>query len=477
MPARRLRITSPHDRDFERDIERIKHEQDLPLAFPDDVEQAAAEAARHPRLPGLDRTDIPFVTIDPPGAMDLDQALHIERHGDGYRVHYAIADVAAFVTAGDPVDLEAQRRGETLYGADRKIPLHPKSLSEDAASLLPDQVRPALLWTIDLDADGEDTDIDVRRALVRSRAKLDYDGVQADIDAGRIAPMWQLLREVGERRIRRQHQRGAISLDMPEQEIGIKDGHWMLTYRGRHPVEEWNEQISLLTGMAAAQLMVKAQTGLLRTLPKAEPVVATRLRHTAHALDIDWPANLSTSDFINALRADVPAHVAMMLACTAMLRGADYITFHGELPPARQHAGLAAEYTHTTAPLRRLVDRYCGEICVALCAGKAVPAWVLDALPSLPERMREASHRASRYEHAVVDLVEAVLLQHRVGEVFTGSIIEVDRHHPERGDAMVRDPAIEARVSGDQPLPLGERIQLKLLEANPEQHQVRFRLV
>ena len=64
--------------------------------------------------------------------MDLDQALHIERDGDGYVVHYAIADVAAFVTPGDPVDVEANRRGETLYGADSKVPLHPKVISEDA---------------------------------------------------------------------------------------------------------------------------------------------------------------------------------------------------------------------------------------------------------------------------------------------------------------------------------------------------------
>ena len=89
--------------------------------------------------------------------MDLDQALHIERRGRGYRVHYAIADVAAFVPADGPVDLEAHRRGETLYGADHRTPLHPTVLSEGAASLLPEQVRPAVLWTIDLDATGECT--------------------------------------------------------------------------------------------------------------------------------------------------------------------------------------------------------------------------------------------------------------------------------------------------------------------------------
>src|SRR3546814_13642403 len=103
--------------------------------------------------------------------MDLDQAMFVERVGDGYRVHYAIADVGAFVSPGDPIDLEANRRGETLYGADGKIPLHPKALSEDMASLLPGELRPALLWTIDLDATGEGIAVDVCGARGKSRAK------------------------------------------------------------------------------------------------------------------------------------------------------------------------------------------------------------------------------------------------------------------------------------------------------------------
>ncbi|HET6586560.1 MAG TPA: RNB domain-containing ribonuclease, partial [Oleiagrimonas sp.] len=127
-----------------------------------------------------------------------------------------------------------------------------------------------------------------------------------------------------------------------------------------------------------------------------------------------------------------------------------------------------------TAPLRRLVDRYTGEICVALCAGVAVPSWVLDALPDLPDTMREAGHRASRFEHAVLDLVEAVILENRIGETFAGSIIDVDHDHPERGDAMVRMPAIEARVDGDGALPLGQRVKLKLVQADPALRRVRF---
>ena len=148
----------------------IQAEMKLPLAFPAEVEAAAERAAANPRLPALDRTDVPLITIDPPESMDLDQAMYVEHSNGGYRVYYAIADVAAFVSAGDPIDLEANRRGETLYGAEAKIPLHPKVLSEGATSLLPGQLRPALLWTIELDKSGEISSIDVRRARVSSRA-------------------------------------------------------------------------------------------------------------------------------------------------------------------------------------------------------------------------------------------------------------------------------------------------------------------
>src|SRR6478736_2755105 len=237
-------------------ITAIQAELDVTPTFPDAVERAAAEAAAAPRLPELDRTDIPFVTIDPESARDLDQAMHIERAGDGYVVHYAIADVAAFVSPGDPVDVEANRRGESLYGADSKIPLHPKVLSEGAASLLPDQVRPALLWTIALDATGDGTSVHVERARVRSVAKLSYDGVQQMFDTdsfeGPYADSLRLLKEIGEKRQALEVARSGVNLPLPDQEIAIEGDQWRLEYRSQLPVEDWNAQISLLTGFGAA---------------------------------------------------------------------------------------------------------------------------------------------------------------------------------------------------------------------------------
>lgn len=472
--TRRLYIPRSADGVLADGVRKIQLEMHLPTAFPAAVEAAAEKAALRPRLPDHDRSDISLVTIDPPGAMDLDQAMFVEQHGDGYRVYYAIADVAAFVSAGDAIDIEANRRGETLYGADAKIPLHPKVLSEGAASLLPDQTRPALLWTMQLDASGEGTAVDVRRALVRSRAKLDYASVQARIDADNAEPMWAVLRRIGELRKQREAKRGGVSLSLPEQEIHVVKGRWQLEFRAHHLIDDWNEQISLLTGMAGAHLMVEAGVGLLRTLPEPPAWAISRLRRTADALGIAWPDSTGYPAFIRSLDPTQPLHVAMMVASTSVLRGAGYTAFHGEVPEHPMHSALASTYAHVTAPLRRLVDRYGGEICIAICAGRDVPDWVLGALPSLPATMRESAQRASRYEHAMVDLAESVALAARVGETFEGVIVDVDHNDLQRGVAVIRDPAIEARVTGSHALPLGKRVKMTLTEADPATRSTRF---
>jgi exoribonuclease R len=457
-------------------ISAIQQELAVTPEFPAEVVEAAERAAAAPRLPDLDRTDIPFVTIDPAGSMDLDQALHLERDGSGYVVHYAIADVAAFVAPGDPVDVEANRRGETLYGAGSTIPLHPTVLSEGATSLLPDQVRPALLWTIKVDGDGEGTDVQVVRARVRSRAKLDYEGVQAQVDAGTADPVFGLLAEVGELRKKREAARGGVSLPIPEQVVDV-DGHrWTLDFRRMLPVEEWNAQISLLTGMAAASLMVYARVGLLRTLPPPDNRDVQRLHRTAKALHIDWPAEQLYPDFIRSLDPAKPNHAAMVVACTRLLRGSGYVGFDGEVPEQPEHAALASEYAHVTAPLRRLGDRYAGEICLALCAGTDVPRWVLDKLDELPRTLQDSGRRAHQYEKAVLDLVESAVLHDRVGETFAGVVVQVDEDDARHGDVVVQEPAIESSISSAHDLPLGTDVSARLVQADVPTRTVRFEL-
>ncbi|MEU8625632.1 RNB domain-containing ribonuclease [Streptomyces sp. NPDC048669] len=455
----------------------LRTELGLPDDFPPDVLAEAAEAARNPAVAGHeDATELPFLTIDPPTSTDLDQAMHLERRAHGYRVHYAIADVAAFVRPGGALDTEAHRRVTTLYFPDGKVPLHPTSLSEGAASLLPGQTRPAVLWEIDLDTEGRAVATRVRRALVRSRAKLDYAGVQQRIDAGTAEESLALLRDIGTLREEQEVARGGISLNVPEQEIVERDGGYGLEYRAPLPADGWNAQISLLTGMAAARLMTGTGTGILRTLPVAPDGAVARLRRSAEALHIDWPHHVPYARIVRSLDPRKTSHAAFLQDCTTLLRGAGYTVFeNGELPTPAVHAAVADLYTHCTAPLRRLVDRYAAELCVAAAADREPPEWVLAALPALPKEMADGTRRANTVERECVDLVEAALLKDRIGAVFDGYVVDVKEQEPTTGTIHIDDPAIVGRIEGGTTrLPLGERLRVRLTQADPGSAKVLF---
>jgi exoribonuclease R len=168
MPTRHVSLRASEPPALTEGLRRLRASLGVPKSFPADVLAEADRAAAGPRLPSRDRTDIEFVTLDPEGSTDLDQAFHLSRTPAGFLLRYAIADVAAFVTAGGRLDAEAHARGETLYAPTKRTPLHPPVLSEGATSLLPDQVRPALLWELQLDHDGATVDTHVERALVRT---------------------------------------------------------------------------------------------------------------------------------------------------------------------------------------------------------------------------------------------------------------------------------------------------------------------
>ena len=451
---------------------KIRAELKLPESFPPEVEAEAHNAAEELALRPDDVTDLPFLTIDPPGSMDLDQAMHLERRNGGYRVRYAIADVASFVAPGGAIDTEARLRGETLYSPDTRTPLHPPSLSEGAASLLPGELRRALLWTIDLDGSGEERAVDVRRAVVRSVDRLDYVGAQAAIDGGTSDERLNLLAEVGELRKKQEIERGGISLPIPEQEIVEEDGHFRLGYRVPLPVESWNEQMSLLTGMSAAALMLHAEIGVLRTLPTSPIEEIHKLRRAAQVLDVRWPEQEPYAEMIRGLNPSNPRHAALLEDATTLLRGAGYTAFDGGVPERATHAAVAAPYAHATAPLRRLVDRYVGEVCISVCAGLEVPGWVRAALPGLPARMADSDRRAGELERECVALMEAAVLADSVGQTFAAAVIDVN--HKGGGTVQLAEPAVRASCEGN--LPLGEAVRVRLVMADVESRSVRFAL-
>ncbi|MGW0065337.1 RNB domain-containing ribonuclease, partial [Streptosporangium sandarakinum] len=435
-------------------FERIRRELQLPEEFPLAVIDEAEWVAQAPVLPELDRTDLPFITIDPPGSMDLDQAMHLEERPGGYRVWYAVADVGAFVRPGGAIDLEARERGETVYLPDGRVPLHPPVLSEGAASLLPGVTRSAALWCVDLDSDGRIVGADVTRALVRSRERLDYDYVQAAVDTGTADGTLRLLAEIGRLRLALERDRGGISLPTPEQEV-VPDGDgYRVELRASLDAETWNAQISLLTGMAAASMMLDAEIGLLRVLPPAPAEEVARMRRAAAALGVSWPEDASYGDVVHGLDPRVPEHAAFLRESTVLLRGAGYVAFNGEPPRQAEHAAVAAPYAHVTAPLRRLVDRYATEICLAVAAGEPVPEGIQAVMGELPDIMQATGRRAGAAERACVDLVEAFVLRDRVGQTFDAVVIDV-ADDGQSGVVQVTGPAVVARCDGER-LPLGE---------------------
>lgn len=464
------------------DFAALRAELDLPPAsatdrFPADVLAEAGVIAELGLSPVEDATDLPLVTIDPPGSRDLDQAVLVERVGTGFRVHYAIADLGSVIPAGGAVDAEARRRGQTIYLPDGRVPLHPPVLSEGALSLLPDQVRRAALWTIDVDEHGVAGTATVRRARVRSTARLDYDGVQASVDAGTPHPSIEALGDLGRLRRALRVSLGAVELALPEQEVvRVDDGpsagaDWVVRMHRRTEVDAWNAEVSLLTGMAAAELMLGVGIGLLRTLPPAEPAALQRFLDTARVLGVPVSAGATPSEVLAALDPGEPASIALMREATGLLRGAGYEAFDGAPPAQPLHAGIGAPYAHVTAPLRRLADRFGTEVCLAVCAGVPVPQWVRDALPSLGELMRASDQRASAADRAAVDLAESWELAGRIGETFEAIVMRADE---DGGEVLVLEPPVVAGCSGAG-LSEGQRVDVVLDHVDEDRRQVSFR--
>jgi len=258
----------------------------------------------------------------------------------------------------------------------------------------------------------------------------------------------------------------------------IVDGdNWSLAFRSLDPIESWNAQISLLTGFCAAKMMRQGGIGVLRTLPPVSQRSVDLLRHIARTLQLDWPSGQDYATFVRGLVPNVPSDQAMMNACTMLFRGAGYEVIGGATDTGYMpHGALASEYAHTTAPLRRLVDRFTETICACLSSGQPVPDWVQASLGDLPPVMLESDRRAKSFERGVIALTEALILSGDVGRQYTGVVIDIDPRNDKRGIASIPGLAVEAPVTSTAPLVLGTEASLTLAQADVDAGVVAFRL-
>jgi VacB/RNase II family 3'-5' exoribonuclease len=447
---------------LDRGLAAIREQFQVPDAFPEAVLAAANEAAARRPSDHVDRTDVPFVTLDPASSIDLDQAFAIERSGNDLLLRYAIADVAWFVRDGDPVDTEAWQRGQTIYLPDGKSSLYPPVLSEGVASLLPNQDRPAALFTVRVASDGEAGLDGAERAVIRSRAKLAYDEVEeADLPDG----FAEISRRIGEADKRR----GAARVDPPEQEVAaLGDGRYQLLFRPRLASEDRNAALSLAANLAVAKVLAAHKTGLFRVMPEPDKRAVKRLRHTAAAFGIDWPAATPLATFEPSLNPNKPTHAAFMLAIRRATLGAGFQPYREDGEP--WHSAVAATYAQATAPLRRLADRYVIRAALAVTNGQPVPTAVSEAFERLPKVMARAEERSNQIGRAAIDLAEAVMLHGREGENFPAIVTDVD----DRGARMqLKALPIVARVDADGAVP-GDELNVRLVSADPVRREIRF---
>ena len=434
----------------------------VPASFPAEVEAAAEEAAAKPLTGHADWTARNFTTLDPATSTDLDQAFAIDRSGADLILHYAIADVGWFISPDDALDREAWNRGETIYLPDGKASLYPRRLSEGAASLLQQVDRPAVVFSVRIDAAGKSSLEGAVRAVIRSRAKLAYESVTpADLPDG--------FDELSRRIEAAEDARGAARVDAPEQEVTVDaQGHFTLAFRPQLPSEVANAALSLAANLAIADAMLAHKTGLFRVMAPPDESAVRRLRHSARALGLTWPTNETLDQFVRGLNPSNASHAAFQAAVRRTGTKASYAPYQEGTVP--WHSAMAATYAHATAPLRRLADRYVIEATLRIANGWPVPADIQAAFQRLPAVMGKAEEKSGQIDRAVLDLAEAVMLEGREGQHFTAIVTDLD----ERGARIqLCDPAVIARVDGKSVKP-GDRINVELAIVDVANRKVAF---
>lgn len=399
--------------------------------------EVLAEVDRLVREPGLDdpalvdRTDLPFVTIDNAHSRDLDQAVHVAREGDGYLVAYAIADASFYVRPGSALFAEAMARGASYYFPGFSVPMLPRALSEGLVSLNPDGPRRALLFWHSLDARGELTGTRLERARVRSRAKLSFSDVQQLIDhpersalrGAAFEDSLKLLKVIGELRIHLAAERGLVRYRREEVSVQL-DGEGLsfaVMELVRDDVELWNEQVSLMCNAEGGRLLRESNNPAVQPIyrvqggPDPERLAGlARLTEKVcalHGVPEDpwrWRPEVPLSDYLRRLPA-APAGTKEDRLARALMRQSVMVNLRSEysLEPG-PHVGVGAEpYARFSAPMREMVGVFLHKEAVELLTG-AHPSVEEDE--KLRAEVVQVANRARETQRKVQNLANEVVM-------------------------------------------------------------------
>lgn len=453
------------------EVQKIKIREGVIEEFPEDAQHEASllpsrvtkkEIAGREDLRGID-----LVTIDPATAKDHDDALWASRHrGGGFHIIVAIADVSHYVRDGSALDQTAFARGTSIYLPDRAIPMLPFELSANLASLVPNHDRLCLAVDMELNDKGRVVSHRLVEGVMRSNAKLTYEGVARALGLSNRAPkqaaaekrqrMLKTLAEAATLLRKKRVRRGALDFDLPEPKVILHDDNRepisILKSREDPGVREAyrlvEEMMLLANEVVAIDMKKRAAPGLYRIHGKPDPEKIALFSRLAESLgyDISPEAAIDSKRLAAFLHRIDGTEQASMLRYM-LLRAMQQATY--DTDPTVGHFGLATpDYAHFTSPIRRYPDLVLHRMVRKVIRGQSIDAAMWE--PRLRRIAGESSRlerRAMTVERDVLKLYRALFMQDRVGEEFDG---KVSGFSPAGIYVTLDDPFIDAIIPLEQ---------------------------
>ena len=417
------------------DVLSVIHDHRLPQAFPTSVVEAARDAvARRRREPGEHRTDrreLNVFTIDPADAKDHDDALSVRTLGDdSWEIGIHIADVSHFVRLGDDVDLEALKRGTSVYLVDRVIPMLPHELSSDACSLLPDTDRLAVSVFVVLDSEGRVREARFERTEIRSRHKFSYEEVQAVLDKEKnVDPetdeSLRTLATLAETLRKKRTERGSLDFDLAEARVLLGEAGKPVSIRQIERLESHRlvEAFMVLANEIVAREAENRRLPILYRVHEPPSTDKMRdLRTFLGRLGYRVSKGKIPQKDLQAVLKQVEGRPEEKLVSTVILRSMNRARYCVQ---NLGHYGLASDwYTHFTSPIRRYPDLWLHRVLTrTLIEGHAVPEnWEGTSLKEKAERSSVRERVAEAAERESVDLKKVEYMERHLGDEFYGTI-------------------------------------------------------
>ncbi|MFC1528577.1 ribonuclease R [Candidatus Latescibacterota bacterium] len=504
------------------DVLAIAKQYQLSVQFPDEViaESEMIQADLTPEVIGArkDIRDLVTFTIDPVDAKDFDDAISIEKTGDGYfHIGVHIADVSHYVKRDSALDREALARGTSCYLVDRVIPMLPEKLSNDLCSLKPDKDRLTKSVFAVVTPEGKIIDSEIANTVIHSRMRLTYQQVQAYLDAkegkspdfegfnaGEITPevgeALIYLSELTDILLKQREKRGSLDFENPEALLVLdEEGKPInIVRRDRYKAHRMVEEAMLLANTITAKALASGGVLFLyRIHEKPDPLKLETFADVADTLGYYFNykrANnqLYIQNFLYSLRGNVNERILNMFLLRSMKRAC-------YSPENRGHYGLALPvYTHFTSPIRRYPDLIVHRKLDASKTRKTASSEHHDMsyYKVLGEILTQREVISDSAERDSIKMKTAEFMKKHLGEEFNGTVsgivpagffVELDKYFAEGfvhvstlyNDYFKIDRSGVALIgkSSGQKFMLGDRVRVIVASANKEQRKVDFELV